>query len=386
MIGAEALCGRHVRTKLQYIGGGEPASDREEGAYDLDAMVARQPFLQTVSVRGAGVETLGPLGGLRDLVSVDAPGNNLEEALDFETPDSSTCSRAGWVGSNVQVANLSHNCIRGLRGLSQHRHLRTLKLNDNRLEHVGDLSALRQLEFLDLSANNIASLEHIGELPALRELLVSENRLVSLRGVGGAPKLRRLDCALNDLEKLGSLSQCPALLCVDVRANKISAFGSLEPLAGLRLLSELLLARNPVERYEHYRKRALFRCQQLSYLDQHEVTAEEKVRARAFFGAEQEAMARAFADVYGPDEPPFSFAVARPFQEPQEPMSLVLPCDVKFDVSQAVGAAKHSTAVVAALPGIAAPFVQAAIATATRNVAACPCPARSCSFSPEDEQ
>lgn len=289
----------------------------KRGLRELSSLVREKPWLQKLHLKANELRTLQPLTQLRDLVWLDASQNQLQDALDFAPRECQEGDErtewpegAGWIGSNLQVALLSHNNICDLGHVRLHVNLRVLNLSHNNLESLCDLSSLQFLEELDLSYNGLNSLNGIGELGQLRILRVQENYLTNLRACRDLPRLRDLNCENNSITSLEGLEHCSSLRALCVTGNRLSRFMQLAPLDYLTNLSLLDTDGNPWQKKPFYRFRILFRLQQVDFLDGQEASAQEKVRAVCLFGGDLEQRRKNYSAVF-PGEPFLS--VARPF-------------------------------------------------------------------------
>lgn len=103
------------------------------------------------------------------------------QVLDFEVP----CCHEGnmwntgdrFLGSQVEVADLSHNSIASIRDLSSHAWLVRLDLSHNQISQITGLASLAQLRELNLSNNQIQVRPRFSPMLLLLLLLQPEDAL-----------------------------------------------------------------------------------------------------------------------------------------------------------------------------------------------------------------
>jgi len=287
---------------------------------ELSLKVKDSLHVQDVDVSGNQLPSLQPLGGLRDVLSVQASNNKLTECLDFgcrscsvlqyEVSDDDRSSAwdegAFWIGSTLESADLSCNQIRIVRNLDWHRNLRYLNLSNNFIEEVHDLSSLVWLEELNLDSNNIYEMPYLGSLQRLSSLGVDNNHLVHLGFALKIPELRRISCSNNKIGNIAGLKNCLKLQVVDARGNNIQNFRAIQHLANLKSLETLWLESNPIHEQHKddisiYRRRIIYRLQQLAKLDDQEIVDEEVVSSLNFYGEDLQHRKDMFFSVF-PDK------------------------------------------------------------------------------------
>ena len=130
--------------------------------------------------------------------------------------------------SSLQALNLAHNRISNLsqtlfNGL---RHLKTLRLDNNRLEDInGLLTAQGELQWLNLSANSLQWFDYAFVPKSVRWLDIHENRLESLSNyyeLRDNFSLQTIDASDNLISSLGPLSFPDSVRYVYVNRNRIS--------------------------------------------------------------------------------------------------------------------------------------------------------------------
>eukprot|EP00747_Dinoflagellata_sp_TGD_P162907 gnl/TRDRNA2_/TRDRNA2_181049_c0_seq1.p1 gnl/TRDRNA2_/TRDRNA2_181049_c0~~gnl/TRDRNA2_/TRDRNA2_181049_c0_seq1.p1 ORF type:complete len:571 (+),score=111.94 gnl/TRDRNA2_/TRDRNA2_181049_c0_seq1:69-1715(+) len=236
------------------------------------------PFqcLQFVNISGNRLRSLEPLGNLRCLLHLNASLNLLIRTQCFAAPE------------QLETVDMSYNLIDDLGNWSSHMFLRELNLRGNFIQRLGPgLLHNKALRMLDLSENSILRIENMQELN-LRTLLLAQNRVASLEGVGSLTKLQVLDVRHNEIATTAPLKaeDIPRLRKLCISENQIPHIREVEGLQGFTFLCDLFLAPNPILELPYYREQVLNRLPGLRWLDEEAVSAKEKVKADAIYGAD----------------------------------------------------------------------------------------------------
>ena len=155
--------------------------------------------MQIVRVNRNQVQTLGPLGALPHLVSVEATHNELEEVLDISPK-----------ALNLRSADLSFNRISKLRGtLEGYSNLTSLKLDGNMLQSVAGIQCLSYLEVLSIRNNQLFTCDGLRELKSLRQLNVSGNDLGDLGDLSALSRLEVLRARRGPRQRHGGARNRP---------------------------------------------------------------------------------------------------------------------------------------------------------------------------------
>ena len=236
--------------------------------------------MQIVRVNRNQVQTLGPLGALPHLVSVEATHNELEEVLDISPK-----------ALNLRSADLSFNRISQLRGtLEGYSNLTSLKLDGNMLQSVVGIQCLSYLEVLSIRDNQLFTCDGLRELKSLRQLDVSSNDLGDLGNLSALSRLEVLRAADNHLTALGNLESLQALQSLDIANNHFKSLEEIQELRPLPLLKSLLVAGSPMMDAADVRLHVLNILPTLVSLDGVAASAEEKVHAFNLHGVDNQAL------------------------------------------------------------------------------------------------
>ena len=236
--------------------------------------------MQIVRVNRNQVQTLGPLGALPHLVSVEATHNELEEVLDISPK-----------ALNLRSADLSFNRISQLRGtLEGYSNLTSLKLDGNMLQSVVGIQCLSYLEVLSIRDNQLFTCDGLRELKSLRQLDVSSNDLGDLGNLSALSRLEVLRAAYNHLTALGNLESLQALQSLDIANNHFKSLEEIQELRPLPLLKSLLVAGSPMMDAADVRLHVLNILPTLVSLDGVAASAEEKVHAFNLHGVDNQAL------------------------------------------------------------------------------------------------
>ena len=258
---------------------------------DLDVLSTYE-HLQSLDISGNNLTSLAPLEHLPYLTRLNASGNKLSD-FDVEVPrnvpgDQSWTLGAKHAGSNLIELDISDNAIEVLGAQETHRRLEKLILDGNRMYEITGLANLARLKVLSLRNNDLSCVSGLETLSALVELDVAGNRLTTMGdGLENLVNLRKLGVAQNQITTLDGLEPLQALDELDARDNCIGKVREVEFLERLPLFSSLLLQGNPCSDLPFYRRRVVFRLQQLRVLDGIDVTSDDKVKAVNLHGGDE---------------------------------------------------------------------------------------------------
>lgn len=167
------------------------------------------PYLETLTIQDKTLESLSPLAGLTELVSV-----RFEDCrIDAE-----------------------HLTI-----LAKLPSLQRLTLTGCGLSTIADLAGAQNLTYLDLSNNTLRNLEVLTEMTGLYEINLSHNAVTDLTALSSLPALARLDVSYNSLTTLAPMAQCAKLTYLDASHNALSALDGLD---GFTALTQLAVDHN----------------------------------------------------------------------------------------------------------------------------------------------
>ncbi|XP_067247127.1 leucine-rich repeat and guanylate kinase domain-containing protein [Chanodichthys erythropterus] len=200
------------------------------------------------------------------LIILDASHNHLTDFFGFQPP------------KNLKEVNFSHNQIAAMKDLSAYSSLSKLILDYNLFSAIRGLEKCKRLSHLSLAHNNISRIRGLDHLP-LRELCLRGNVIHKIENLQTLRNLQVLDLSSNRIQSLSGLQNLHLLGTVNLENNLISEIKEATHLHDLILLREINLLRNPVQNQDDYRLALIFLLQHLILLDQHNVTAEEKVSA-----------------------------------------------------------------------------------------------------------
>lgn len=115
--------------------------------------------------------------------------------------------------------------------------LKSLTLADCSLSTIEGLENARNLEVLNLSENAIRNLEPLSGLYRLRSINLSHNALTNLSALGSLVNLEMLDVSYNSLSSIAPIATCLKLAWLDVSSNALTSLGALDNLPALTHLS-----------------------------------------------------------------------------------------------------------------------------------------------------
>lgn len=236
--------------------------------------------------------SLAPLEHLPYLTRLDASDNRLT-TFDVEFPRNEP-GEDSWslgkkhAGSNLVDVDVSRNQLEEIGDQSTHRRLERFVLDGNRITEISGLDAMRRLRVLSLRGNLIDDISGLLTLHTLEDLDLAGNRLTELvGGLEGLVNLRRLGVADNAITTLDGLEPLQALDELDCSGNNIDRIREVEYLERLPLFSSLLMQGNPCAELPFYRRRVVFRLQQLQKLDHEKVSSDDKIKAVNLHGGDE---------------------------------------------------------------------------------------------------
>ncbi|XP_048011456.1 leucine-rich repeat and guanylate kinase domain-containing protein isoform X1 [Megalobrama amblycephala] len=223
-------------------------------------------YLQKLELPYNKIKDLSCVSHMPHLIILDASHNHLTDFFGFQPP------------KNLKEVNLSHNQIAVMKDLSAYSSLSKLILDYNLFSAIRGLEKCKRLSHLSLAHNNISRIRGLDHLP-LRELCLRGNVIHKIENLQTLRNLQVLDLSCNRIQSLSGLQNLHLLGTVNLENNLISEIKEAAHLHDLILLREMNLLRNPVQNQDDYRLAVIFILQHLILLDQHNVTAEEKVSA-----------------------------------------------------------------------------------------------------------
>lgn len=253
-------------------------------------LLEQYPNLQTVNVSKNLLTGIRSLEHLPYLTQLDCSDNALTEVLDLTFPlcggDRRWSTGSSHVGSQLRSADLSRNQILEIRDQSGHTFLEKLYLDGNKIRRITGVSALKYLTTLSLNSNQISRIAGLETLP-LVELSLNDNRIRFLENLEHLSLLQRLSVAQNQIMSLDGLQKCSQLGTLDASDNAIAAVREVEHLMDLPLFSVLWLKGNPCASLDFCRRRVIVRLQRLTFLDDEDVTSEEKIKSINIHGGDE---------------------------------------------------------------------------------------------------
>lgn len=169
------------------------------------------PYLETLTLDGAGFDSLDCLSGLTGLRSLTVRNATVSTA---------DLKRIAQLPLLEQLT-LSNCGISNITALSQCAGLTHLDLSNNAIRDITPLASLTALKSLDLQSNAVIQADAICSLPALQELNLANNSLTTTAPLGALTALTHLDVSANDLMKLEGLETLENLLVFSAADNNL---------------------------------------------------------------------------------------------------------------------------------------------------------------------
>ncbi|KAF4114678.1 leucine-rich repeat and guanylate kinase domain-containing protein [Onychostoma macrolepis] len=223
-------------------------------------------YLQKLELPYNKIKDLSCVSHMPHLIVLDASHNQLTDFFEFQPP------------KNLKEVNFSHNQMSVMKDLSAYSSLTKLILDYNSFSAIRGLEKCKRLSHLSLTHNNISRIRGLDHLP-LRKLYLTGNVIQKIENLQTLRNLQVLDLSCNRIQSLSGLQNLHLLGNINLESNLISEVKEAAHLHDLILLREMNLLRNPVQDQDDYRLAVIFLLQHLIILDQHTVTAEEKVSA-----------------------------------------------------------------------------------------------------------
>lgn len=224
---------------------------------------------------------------------------------------------------NMTKLNLERNFLRSLRGIENLESLVILQLSFNKLDassstktsnlgqyfdklvnlevllldnnHIASIAALqlhklKRLKFLNLSNNDIQRVDGFDNLSYLEKLFLDKNKIRSIydNAFAGCPNIRELRIEENMLRSLDGIRHLSKLDALYLGINRIADVTEIERLQSLSRLGRIVMNFNPITRRSIYRPLLVNQFPALKYIDNKEVTNEERVKIASIFRSEQQ--------------------------------------------------------------------------------------------------
>jgi hypothetical protein len=174
------------------------------------------PELSRLTLRGEGIQDLGPLRGAVGLERLTLEGHTATDVTPL-----------------ARLARLSElDLVRGAPLAEADE--------ETLLDGLARLTSLRRLVLRELGLRRLPRLE---QLTALRELDVVGNRLQELGPLAGAPQLEVLYASRNAIEDLAPVAMAAGLRKLFISSNRVT---SVAPLSALHGLQQLVALANPI--------------------------------------------------------------------------------------------------------------------------------------------
>jgi len=191
-----------------------------------------------------------------------------------------------------KTPNLNHQLLLHRRGfrkienLEAFTNVKTLFLEGNSILKIENLHPLVHLRALYLQENCIGrelGLENLVAVPLLMVLNLRSNGIKTLEGFPRMASLQTLILRNNEIECITPVLQSRRLTTVDLSHNRISDPAVLDHLGQLEDLKVLFMKSNPlIETMSFYRKRALVKIPNLTFLDDRPIFPNEKRLSEAW--------------------------------------------------------------------------------------------------------
>lgn len=219
----------------------------------------KYPALEKLVLRDNRFTTLNCFHAMPSLTYLDASKNHIDSL--FPVYHDSKRGLAGlW---NLQVLDVAENALSELSGIQ--------------------FAKLTALKHLNAPHNQIKKIENLETLHSLVEVNLGYNKIreISPHSFAANIQLRFLRINNNVVKSLANLSKLSNLSALNMANNKISELFEVEKIADCQNLCELVLSGNFVSQKGIYRLGIIRRMPQLDYLDDLEVSVQEREKIQA---------------------------------------------------------------------------------------------------------
>lgn len=185
-----------------------------------------------------------------------------------------------------------------IKNLDEYVNLKSLWLNNNQITVIENLSSLSQLTSLNLQNNLITEIYGLDELVNLNSLMLSNNCIKNVSGLSTLKKLVTFEIDYNQVKTADSLKgilECPSISVLNIVHNAMDDPEIIEVLSQMPNLKVLRMDCNPlVPHTKNYRRLMTLKCKCLQYLDDAQITDEDRLLVDAWSsgGKKAEMLAR----------------------------------------------------------------------------------------------
>ncbi|KAL4442869.1 hypothetical protein ABPG74_010758 [Tetrahymena malaccensis] len=183
----------------------------------------------------------------------------------------------------IEIINLSHLKLRGIKGLEQLVNLRQANFSHNLIEKIEGLSNCKLLEELSFEKNKITKISGLENLIYLKKMELGKNKINQISGLAHLSNLMQLSLEDNMIESLEDFPELKNLMELYLGNNSITESKEITNLKGLQKLIILDLSGNPFSRDPNYRIYTLFIIKKLKVLDGISIEASEQQLAKDLF-------------------------------------------------------------------------------------------------------
>ena len=173
-----------------------------------------------------------------------------------------------------------------IKNLEEFVNLKSLWLNNNQITVIENLSCLKQLTSLNLQNNLISDIEGLDELVNLDTLILSNNYISEIKGLRNLKKLVTFEIDYNHVKTadgFAGILECPSISVLNIVHNQIDDPEVIEVLAQMQNLKVLRMDNNPIVPHtKNYRRVLTHKCLKLQYLDDAQITAEDRKMTEAW--------------------------------------------------------------------------------------------------------
>lgn len=173
-----------------------------------------------------------------------------------------------------------------IKNLDEFVNLKSLWLNNNQITIIENLSSLKQLTSLNLQNNLITDITGLEDLTNLNSLMLSNNCISKVSGLSNLKNLVTFEIDYNQVKTadlLKGILECPSISVLNIVHNQMDDPEIIEVLSQMPNLKVLRMDCNPIVPHtKSYRRQMTLKCQKLQYLDDAQITDEDRLLVDAW--------------------------------------------------------------------------------------------------------
>ena len=159
-------------------------------------------------------------------------------------------------------------------------------MNNNQITIIENLSSLTQLTSLNLQNNLITEITGLDELVNLNTLMLSNNCIKNVSGLSTLKNLVTFEIDYNQVKTadlLKGILECPSISVLNIVHNQMDDPEIIDVLSQMPNLKVLRMDCNPIVPHtRNYRRTMTLKCKNLQYLDDAQITDDDRMLVDAW--------------------------------------------------------------------------------------------------------